>query len=967
MIQLYKILDQIDRELSVLLEQGSLTDYRIYLKANNNIAVYLIAEDEIKKLIHDKYPSDYIEIELFKEGDDTLKDIYFSSPTKVNLSTSDRRLVNLLDEEREDNTSINTPIVTFYSYKGGVGRSTTLASCASYLSMHYKKKIVVIDCDFEAPGFTNFFLTDPGTPFYSNGVIEYLLDSEFLENEVDVRNYIWEASKQYSGEGQIFVMPSGNLSGESEDLPNDRDHYLKGLARIDFSEKPFIVQRFTQLIKKIEEEIKPDLVILDSRTGFNDIFGLTAFQLSNIVVGFFGNNVQTLPGIQFFIDSLVKRDYIVGIIVNSIIPAANRRRWFSNFKENVERYLSIKSIENQSESSVNSDQLSIPMFPITRHEILENLGTSSDDILDFIDFVCNKSFTDHVDLFEKINSLLEDFSPISEEGTIGSDVKVAYNIGDTSEENPSAEITVNSEAEEIIIEDAKAATNDSESDVYLTKMRVLTTLKDRMPELYAEDIEDFEQEYAAGRYFYRNCMSDLFNLDKFIVLGNKGTGKTYIYRSLNNKNIVSEIKNRANKQNINYEFIHLILKSKYFFDTTKFDGMEIYSPEKYYERFWQVYIWVVLCTELGTDLAFSSSLEIFPISDNTQTSSLFHKMISDDEKMIQIENDLEIIDSLLKQKGDKHVIIIFDELDHVVKPHHWSKRVSPLINLCKKMTFSRIYPKMFLRSDLFEKISNVNNIQALNNRSINIEWTREELFAYFFKLILSHSKDDFFNLMREYRDYPPQHISKIRRQIEGYNMQPDTDEYFLKHLTATFFGKYADVSNTPRFGESYDWFFKNLKNANETISLRPFIDLLSEAVKWAINEDKSLKPILHPYYYTHGKARGQAVEKHFNDLAKEEGNNDLQHVFKYIQDYADDRYKLLELQQNDFYKLLSLIIDKYHDVLDYKTEEGLIELLKVNGIIVERFIRTGTWNNGQKRYRFALLYKYYLGLKNRAR
>lgn len=84
-----------------------------------------------------------------------------------------------------------------------------------------------------------------------------------------------------------------------------------------------------------------------------------------------------------------------------------------------------------------------------------------------------------------------------------------------------------------------------------------------------------------------------------------------------------------------------------------------------------------------------------------------------------------------------------------------------------------------------------------------------------------------------------------------------------------FFGRYADTNNSARFGESYEWFFKNLKNANDTISLRPFIDLISEALDHALTEDKTDTPILPQYFYTFGQTRSKAVENHFHDLASE--------------------------------------------------------------------------------------------------
>ena len=48
-------------------------------------------------------------------------------------------------------------IVTFYSYKGGVGRSMALANVAWLLSTKYGKKVLVVDWDLEAPGLHRFF------------------------------------------------------------------------------------------------------------------------------------------------------------------------------------------------------------------------------------------------------------------------------------------------------------------------------------------------------------------------------------------------------------------------------------------------------------------------------------------------------------------------------------------------------------------------------------------------------------------------------------------------------------------------------------------------------------------------------------------------------------------------------------------------------------------------------------------
>ena len=45
----------------------------------------------------------------------------------------------------------HTRFICFYSYKGGTGRSLTLANIA-YLMAYYGHKVLIMDMDMEAPG-----------------------------------------------------------------------------------------------------------------------------------------------------------------------------------------------------------------------------------------------------------------------------------------------------------------------------------------------------------------------------------------------------------------------------------------------------------------------------------------------------------------------------------------------------------------------------------------------------------------------------------------------------------------------------------------------------------------------------------------------------------------------------------------------------------------------------------------------
>ncbi|MUZ66457.1 AAA family ATPase, partial [Agrobacterium vitis] len=68
-------------------------------------------------------------------------------------------------------------VTTFYSYKGGSGRSMTLANVAWALASN-DERVLAIDWDLEAPGLHRYFhpfLSDPDQG-ESNGLIDRVWD-----------------------------------------------------------------------------------------------------------------------------------------------------------------------------------------------------------------------------------------------------------------------------------------------------------------------------------------------------------------------------------------------------------------------------------------------------------------------------------------------------------------------------------------------------------------------------------------------------------------------------------------------------------------------------------------------------------------------------------------------------------------------------------------------------------------------
>lgn len=456
-------------------------------------------------------------------------------------------------------------------------------------------------------------------------------------------------------------------------------------------------------------------------------------------------------------------------------------------------------------------------------------------------------------------------------------------------------------------------------------------------------------------------MEDIFNHDKFILLGGKGTGKTAFYRALREEDFFNRLQTRSQKHKVRYRIVDIVSlendheKNKYI-DIATFNRSQIEDPEYFYKRFWHVYIRnAIRLDDHKTGFKSESGPEVRPIRNDSATAIYFRQSIYKEDLFNQIEEELYKIDVFLK-KNDQYLIITFDQLDKVVKPVLWAEAVSPLIRFCITHNFERILPKLFLRRDLFNKLGNLTNKQSLEKRSINLEWTKEEMYSFFFKVIFANLEKEFFEYIKLIGSTDQVLAKKIEQKLHKKNSynQLHPEQYLLKPLVQTFFQK-----NAGRFGETYDWIYKNLKNADGTISLRPFLDLIKYAIdkqyeKPDLNNGKY--PILAHKCFTYD-VRKKAVKRHFEDMANEEGNEILLTV---INDIKDDKIpkklKISPLPEDVFHKLMKTIIAR-HEELKNRSIIELEESLKLNGIISVRYSPGGI-----KEYTFAYLYKYYLGL-----
>ncbi|HTU20137.1 MAG TPA: ParA family protein [Gemmataceae bacterium] len=179
--------------------------------------------------------------------------------------------------------------ITFYSFKGGVGRTMALVNVAAELAK-MGRKVLVVDFDLEAPGLETFERLRPPQPH--PGIVEYVTEYMRTKCSPDVRDYIYSAGKVGKKNGELWVMPAGR---------RDRDYHL-ALYRLDWRRlyeqcDGFVF--FEDLKAQWEQlESKPHYVLIDSRTGDTDVKGICTRQLPDAVVMLFIPNEQNLAGLR---------------------------------------------------------------------------------------------------------------------------------------------------------------------------------------------------------------------------------------------------------------------------------------------------------------------------------------------------------------------------------------------------------------------------------------------------------------------------------------------------------------------------------------------------------------------------------------------------------------------------------------------------------------------------------------------
>jgi cellulose biosynthesis protein BcsQ len=179
-------------------------------------------------------------------------------------------------------------IVTFYSFKGGVGRTLALANVGVVLAQN-GHRVLVVDFDLEAPGLTRYLEKEFGGDLqYKRGLLELLEQQRNTGNAADhLREYAVEIARNVEG-GILELLTSGY---------QDKS-YPKRVLDFDWSEF-FMNDDGGNFFERCRQEWAKlyDYVLIDSRTGITDSGGVCTIQLPDIIVPVFTASRQSVDGV----------------------------------------------------------------------------------------------------------------------------------------------------------------------------------------------------------------------------------------------------------------------------------------------------------------------------------------------------------------------------------------------------------------------------------------------------------------------------------------------------------------------------------------------------------------------------------------------------------------------------------------------------------------------------------------------
>jgi hypothetical protein len=246
----------------------------------------------------------------------------FDLPGFENVKVLDRLITDSGWESIAQITS-GAPRFVFFSIKGGVGRSTAVAACAWSLASQ-GKRVLVLDLDLESPGLSSALLPADRQPTY--GITDWLVE-DLVDNGDGLIADMYSTSDLPTA-GSIYLVPAHG---------RDPGEYVSKLGRAWMpkvtatGERQSWTDRLNRLINRLAGDHLPDVILIDSRAGIDEVAAACVTDLGAHTIFMFAiQGQQTWTGYRALLAHWRQRGVIRDIrtrlqLVAGLVPDDERR------------------------------------------------------------------------------------------------------------------------------------------------------------------------------------------------------------------------------------------------------------------------------------------------------------------------------------------------------------------------------------------------------------------------------------------------------------------------------------------------------------------------------------------------------------------------------------------------------------------------------------------------------------------
>ena len=215
---------------------------------------------------------------------------------------------------------------TLYSVKGGVGRSTTAAVLAWHLA-RTGRRVLVADLDLESPGLSSAMLEPDRRP--ELGVADWFVEDLVGQGDRVVEHMTTAPQWTQDFDGDVRVVPAHGA---------DAGDYLAKLGRVHMDTDVTWTARLRRLLERLESCFKPEVVLLESRSGLHDIAAATVTDLDAQVLLFATDSDSHWDDYNLLFRHWQRHGLATRIrerlsIVSALTPELDTERYLQRFRE----------------------------------------------------------------------------------------------------------------------------------------------------------------------------------------------------------------------------------------------------------------------------------------------------------------------------------------------------------------------------------------------------------------------------------------------------------------------------------------------------------------------------------------------------------------------------------------------------------------------------------------------------------